>query len=220
MNKIITFYSDSHKILYEDYFLNSYNKYLSKDFTLFEKKIDQLSPTGDFASIGFDKTMMEKILWILENIDINDNNYLVFADCDIQFFKNLEFDLSSHDILFQSDFYENNYCAGFFICKQNERVFNFFKLVYDVFNSNMNGKIDDQAVINNLLNNNLELDLKFGLLPSNKYWTVGFSTGGIVWIGQDIVCPDEIIVHHANFTIGVNNKIELMNKVREKKLNK
>ena len=82
----------------------------------------------------------------------------------------------------------------------------------------MNGKIDDQAVINNLLNNNLELDLKFGLLPSNKYWTVGFSTGGIVWTGQDIVFPDEIIVHHANFTIGVNNKIELMNKVREKKI--
>ena len=201
MNKLLTFYSDSHKVLYDEYFLTSYKKYLSEDFILLEKKIDQLSPSGNFASFGFDKTMMEKIKWILENIDINDNNYLVFADCDVQFFNNLEFDLSSHDILFQHDFYESNYCAGLFVCKQNERVLNFFKLVYDIFTSNMNGKIDDQAVINMLLNKH-KLDLKFGILPSNKYWTIAFSTNGI-------------IAHHANFTIGVSNKIKLMDQVKK-----
>ena len=58
MNKILTFYSDTHKILYEDYFLKSYTKHLSKDFKLLEKKIDQISVSGDFASFGFDLTMM------------------------------------------------------------------------------------------------------------------------------------------------------------------
>jgi hypothetical protein len=216
MNKVLTFYSDSHSVLYNDYFLKSYNKYLSKNYTLLTKKIDQLSPSGDWASTGFDKTMMEKVKWIIQNIDLNDNGYLVFADCDVQFFGDLEFDLSSHDILFQHDYYENNYCAGFFICKQNKKVLDFFNLVYDVFNSNMNGKIDDQAIVNNLLNNkSLNLDLAFGTLPHDKYWTIAFSTSGVVWDGQDVNCPDTIIVHHANFTIGTDNKIKLMNEVKK-----
>jgi len=213
MNKILTFYSETHKILYEDYFLKSYNKHLSNDFKLLDKKIDQISTTGDFASFGFDLTMLEKIKWILENIDLEDNGYLVFADCDIQFFGNLEFDLNSFDILFQHDFYDKNYCAGFFICRQNEKVLNFFKMVYEEFKSSMNGKIDDQYVVNNILNNRT-LDLSFGLLPSDKYWTVAFSTNGNVWNNQPVVCPNTIIMHHANFTIGVDNKIILMDIVK------
>jgi hypothetical protein len=221
MNKILTFYSDSHLVLYNDYFLKSYNKYLSKNYILLTKKIEQLSPSGDWASAGFDKTMMEKVKWIIQNIDLNDKNYLVFADCDVQFFGDLEFDLSSHDILFQHDYYDNNYCAGFFICKQNKKVLDFFNLVYEVFNSNMDGKIDDQAIVNNLLNNkSLNLDLNFGILPSNKYWTVGFSTNGVVWEGQEITCSDKIIAHHANFTIGIENKINLMNIIKKIKENK
>ena len=144
MNKILTFYSDTHKILYEDYFLKSYTKHLSKDFKLLEKKIDQISVSGDFASFGFDLTMMEKIKWILDNIDLEDDGYLVFADCDIQFFRNLEFDLDSFDILFQHDFYDKNYCAGFFICRQNEKVLNFFKMVYE---DNLFGKGGSKAVL-------------------------------------------------------------------------
>lgn len=213
MNKILTFYSDTHKILYEDYFLKSYTKYLSKDFKLLEKKIDQISVSGDFASFGFDLTMMEKIKWILDNIDLEDDGYLVFADCDIQFFGNLEFDLDSFDILFQHDFYDRNYCAGFFICRQNEKVLNFFKMVYDEFKSSMNGKIDDQYVVNNILNNRV-LDLRFGMLPSEKYWTVAFSTNGTVWNNQVVTCPNTIIMHHANFTIGVDKKILLMDIVK------
>jgi hypothetical protein len=216
MNKILTFYSDSHSVLYNDYFLKSYNKYLSKNYTLLTKKIDQLSPSGDWASTGFDETMMEKVKWIIQNIDLNDSGYLVFADCDVQFFGDLEFNLLNHDILFQHDYFDNNYCAGFFICKQNKKVLDFFNLVQEVFHSNMNGKIDDQAIINKLLNNkSSNLNLNFGILPSNKYWTVAFSTNGVVWNGQDFICPSNIILHHANFTIGVENKIRLMNIVKK-----
>jgi hypothetical protein len=213
MNKILTFYSDTHKILYEDYFLKSYKKHLSNDFKLLEKKIEQISPSGDFASFGFDLTMLEKIKWILENIDLEDEGYLVFADCDIQFFGNLEFDLRSHDILFQHDYYDRNYCAGFFVCKQNEKVLNFFNMVYDEFKASMNGKIDDQYVINNILKNRT-LDLSSGFLPSDKYWTVAFSTNGNVWSNQPVTCPKTVIMHHANFTIGVDNKIALMDIVK------
>jgi hypothetical protein len=214
MNKILTFYSESHSILYNDYFLKSYEKYLSQEYVLLSKKIDQVSPSGDWASPGFDKAMMEKVKWILQNIDLNDENYLVFSDCDVHFFRKMEFDLTSHDILFQHDYYENTYCAGFFVCKQNKKVLDFFNSVYEVFISNMDGKVDDQAIVNRILNGS-SIDLKFGYLPSEKYWTVAFDTKGMVWDGQEVSCSKNIIAHHANFTIGVENKIKLMNKIKK-----
>ena len=86
-------------------------------------------------------------------------------------------------------------------------------MVYEEFKSSMNGKIDDQYVVNNILNNRV-LDLRFGMLPSEKYWTVAFSTNGNVWNDQVVTCPNTIIMHHANFTIGVDKKILLMDIVK------
>jgi hypothetical protein len=80
----------------------------------------------------------------------------------------------------------------------------------------MDGKIDDQAIVNNLLNNkSLNLDLAFGTLPHDKYWTIAFSTNGVVWDGQEVTCPNTVIAHHANFTIGMKNKINLMNTIKK-----
>jgi hypothetical protein len=231
--KLITFYSESHKELYE-IFLASFNEHLSKKYTLISKKIEQLSPTGEYNSKGFDLTMLEKINWIIDNIDINDKSNLVFSDCDVQFFGDLDFDMSDFDILFQHDYHNNfnyawfpgepnrlgeypNYCAGFFICKQSEKIKNFFLDVRDNLIKNLNGTLHDQTMINKMINDGYIIN--HGKLNSNLYWTVGFSTNGHVWNGQSIKVPDNIIMHHANFTIGVNNKIELMNLVKKIKNN-
>lgn len=232
--KIITFYSDSHKSLY-DIFIKSFNDNLSSKHTLLTKKINQISPSGEYNSKGFDLAMVEKIIWIIDNIDINDSSPMVFTDCDVQFFRDLEFDISEHDILFQHDYQNNfnyswfpgetnklgqypNYCAGFFICRQSEKVKKFFQDVKDNLIKNLNGTLHDQTMMNKMINDGY--DLNHGILDSNLYWTVGFSTNGEVWNGQDINVPNSIIMHHANFTIGINNKTKLMSLVRDKITNK
>jgi len=215
MNKLLTFYSESHIKLYEEFFLNSFNKNLSKNFNLIVKKIPQVCESGDFASNGFDLAMLEKIKFIIENININEDQLLVFSDCDVQFFNDLEFIMDDYDILFQKDYFEKNYCAGFFVSKQNSKVLNFFEKVKNSLIESLNGKIDDQGIINTLLNNNDKL-IKSGFLPDNKYWTVGNSTEGRVWNGENVYIPEDLIVHHANFTIGIENKIKLLNLVKEK----
>ena len=63
--KIITFYSDSHKSLY-DIFIKSFNDNLSSKHTLLTKKINQISPSGEYNSKGFDLAMEEKIIWIID----------------------------------------------------------------------------------------------------------------------------------------------------------
>ena len=230
--KLVTFYSDSHIKLYE-LFLESFNKFLSKKYTLLPKKIDQVSPTGVYNSKGFDVAMVEKLNWIIENINISDNQPMIFSDCDVQFFGDLIFDMKDNDILFQHDYHEffdlswypdgnngkgiyPNYCAGFFICKQNVKILNFFIDVRKKLLENLNGTLHDQTVLNKMLNDGY--DIKHDKLNPNQYWTVGFSTQGVVWDGQPIKTPKDIIVHHANFTVGIQNKLNLLKLVKQQKL--
>ena len=127
--ELLTFYSESHKSMYENYFLQSYNKYLTNSFKLHAKEISQLSKTGDYDSTGFNETMLEKIKLILERFDSSEEPF-VFADCDIQFFgdfkESLISELGDYDIAFQDDIVCR--CAGFFIAKRNERI----KKVYGI----------------------------------------------------------------------------------------
>lgn len=211
--KVITFYSDSHKKIYENYFLNSYKEQLSRH-KLITKKIDQISPSGEYESEGFDYVMLEKIKFIIESINILEDDLLVYSDCDVQFFGDIEFEMGDNDILFQNDYFEGNHCAGFFIAKQNEKVLDFFKEVEKKFTNNIDGKIHDQVIINRILSQGYDR-INYSMLPPNKYWTVAFSTGGKPWNGQEITVPDDILVHHANFTVGIENKEFLLEKVKE-----
>jgi hypothetical protein len=201
--------------MYNRYFLDSFNKYLSTKYVLLAKKIPQVCPTGYFQSKGFDLAMLEKIKWIIANIDIADPTPLVYADCDVQFFGDLEFDLGEKDIVFQHDYHAGYCCAGFFICKQNLQVLNFFKQVEQNFKHTMNGIRHDQDVMNDMFKSGYS-GVKRGMLPDNKYWTVANGISGNIWVGQDFFVPYEILMHHANFTVGLENKLKLLELVKEK----
>jgi len=212
---LLTFYSDSHKAMYENYFLESYKKYLQSSFTLHAKEISQLSQTGDYDSNGFNETMLEKIKLILENFDSSDEPF-VFADCDIQFFgdfkDSLVKELGDYDIAFQDDVVCR--CAGFFIAKRNDKVKKFMEIVLEI-----TPQFDhDQTAMNYILNHQsrFNLNLKEKKLPRNQYFTVAVSTNAKQWVGQDFEVPKDILVHHSNWTIGLDNKVKLLDFVKEK----
>jgi hypothetical protein len=213
--KLLTFYSDSHENLYKEFFLSSYEEHLKDSFELKAKHVTQHSPTGDYGSVGFSETMLEKINHIIESIDTSDEEPLVFADCDIQFFGDFKEDIISqlgeYDIKFQNDVACR--CAGFFICKQSEKVLNFFENIREILKKNMRPGVDDQVVINQVLDKNLFPNLIHGLLD-NKYFTVAMATGSKQWVGQYFDVPNNIYTHHGNWTVGMENKIKLMNYVK------
>jgi hypothetical protein len=211
--KLLTFYSDSHFEMYARYFLPSYREHLSHH-QLIAKRIEQLSPSGEYQAEGFDLTMLEKIDMIIENIDLSGEPF-IYSDCDVQFFGEISHDLNENEILFQNDYLLNNYCAGFFIAKQSQAVLDFFIKVRETFISKMNGVIHDQTIINELLD--VGYPIKADMLPASKYWTAAFATNGALWNGQQIEVPKEIVMHHANFTIGIENKIALLEQVKNKR---
>jgi hypothetical protein len=218
--KLLTFYSETHKKMYEDYFLDSYKEYLKDELDIIPLEIEQLSKDGSFGSVGFEETMIHKLEHIINNIDLSED-YLIYADCDIHFFSPIVDDLikelGDYDIKFQDD--KVCLCAGFFICKQTEEVKNFFIKVLNILKGYMiNGKlrsnISDQIIINQIYNRE---HINIGKLPSDKYFTVAHANGGKQWKGEDFIIPDNIKVHHSNWTVGVDRKIEMMEYIRNNK---
>ncbi len=215
---IYTFYTDSHVEIF-----NKLKKSISnfKNINLIVEKFPQ-ECSGEFMKQGWGSTMKKKTKLILDAIDKGD--IFIHSDCDILYFQDptdkiLE-ELGDYDLAFQSDDISNNwYCMGFFICRPSSRVKDLFTKVYqniDRFNGN------DQNSLNNIISNlqndkpgaGFE-DLKYKLL-SNKFFTFGLTNPGTTWDGQDFELPNDIVTFHANWTLGVERKINLMNLVIEK----
>jgi len=74
---------------------------------------------------------------------------------------------------------------------------------------------NDQHICNKLVRQ--KKSLRVGLLGLDAY-SVWMSNGGTRWeIGQDISnIPDDIRLHHANYTVGEENKVKLLEAVRNK----
>lgn len=209
--KLYTFYSDSHKDIYENFFLESFNsKKLKDDFTLDVTKVDQKSRCGSFGSIGFLQTMIDKIDIIQRAIDENDDKWFVFADCDIQFFDNFYLDILNYclddvDMVAQSDY--NSICAGFFIAKANSNFKNFINTVQN----NCGSYANDQLCMNHY-----QHMINYRLLPTDRYFTIG-NIDGSLWDGSgNFNISEDIKIHHGNYTVGIDNKISLMSLVKDK----
>jgi len=207
---LYTFYSDSHSELYNNYFLKSLNKTDGDKFKLFTKKVEQKTETGSFNENGFNSTMNDKVELLLDAINDNWGNWFLFADCDIQFLNTFYNDLISYqadnlDIVVQSDL--GTLCAGFFMGNANNNL----KAIMEKIHKNIKNFHNDQIALN------LYKDMvSYKYFDKNKYFTIANVNGGGVWSGQkDLNIPKDILVHHANFTIGVSDKINLMNYIKK-----
>ncbi len=208
---IYTFFTESHKTLFENYFLKTFP---------FEDGIDlvvrysekQRCSTAKYRSEGWAQTVFQKIDFINEILSTSkEGDLFVFADADIQFFGKIRDDLIKQlgelDICCHRDSAEGHYCSGFYIARVNERTRNLFHYIKE-YSNQFPG---DQAALNYFIQ---KLNLKAGFLD-NRYYTVGVQHG--VWNGNsNIIIPSNIIMHHANWTVGVENKARLMDLVREK----
>jgi|688.fasta_scaffold626477_2 hypothetical protein len=207
--KVYTFFTDSHKV-----FLNNFIETFpfEEGLDLEIKYFPQECRSGKYREDGWKKTMWKKVEYIIESLnETEDNEMFVHADIDIQFFGNIKNDLiqlidsSNKDILFQDD--GGVVCMGFFICRKNEKTLSFFKKVLEFLNSFE----DDQVATNYFLKENT---VSYGILPQ-RYYTVGIKHG--LWFGDEtkFEIPNDILMHHANYTKGVDNKLKLLKHIKE-----
>lgn len=214
--KIYTIFTDSHKDLLYQYFLPSI--YNHEYIEVVIKKINQNCPTAIYGSSGWFQTMMQKADYCRQACLENYGKNFIYADCDVQFLnpfvKALETELGEYDIALQDDVFpfgnRRTYCAGFFICKANEQTLQLFdKILYDMKTFGPSQHWDDQGA----LNNNIDITKHKPL--SHRFYTIAQSSNKLWDNNYDISIPDNILVHHANWTHGVPNKIKLLEFVRK-----
>ena len=211
MKTTIMTFSPSHRSLFYYYFLSSFP--LNENLIITQD--EQRCPSGDYFSPGWNLATASKIDYILQYFPAYDDNlFYLFSDADVQFFPQngsfCDYVDTDYDMLFQDD--GKKICAGFFFFRCCQSVYN---LLNDVKKNILKSPsmTDDQDIINEIIG---DYDVKYKKLPKNKFWSAWQSIGDMKkWVpGIPLNVPRGILVHHANWTVGIKNKILMMNEVR------
>lgn len=204
--KLYTNYSPSHKVLYDNYFIKTLPE---NEFEVVLEECPQDCLSGNCWEAGWEESCIRKLKIVLNACKSNMGGAFVFSDVDVQFFgpvlNVLLEELGDLEIACQNDT-GPTYCAGFFIAKANDNTLKLFEDMLYKFEK------DDQHCLNKYIHIN---KIKAKML-SSRFLTIG-NLIYRVWnesIG-DVYIPRNTLVHHANFTVGVENKIKLLNMVRK-----
>ena len=208
---LLTFYTDSHTALLNDFLLKS----SVGEYNVIPIKGEQVCKTGAFNTPGWAKTSYDKLVAIRDYVAGNLNNeYFIYSDTDVIFLSGskdiLKKELRGYDALFQKD--DSMFCAGFFAMKKNSACLEFLDKSISELRNRL-PDFTDQDIINEIIKK--ERNLKYGFL-SKKF--ANFSTiskSNKLWNGQTFKIPKDITAFHANWTIGIDNKIKLLEYVRE-----
>lgn len=224
---LYTYFTPTHQLLFDKWFKPS----VKDDFNIRLNLYAQEAKDGVFEKLGWMNTMRHKNDMLTKAVKDNMNDLFVFSDVDIQFFGRIKAtlleELGEMDVLFQrdaSDAFGNDKmrgvaCSGFFICRGNKRTLSFFKTVRKTFEEDDSIK-GDQVAFNRVLAEN-KMKLKWGYL-SDKFFSPGAREAipGKNWVwapGVPFGLPEGLLMHHANWTRGIDNKIQQLEYVREKK---
>jgi hypothetical protein len=202
MMKLYTLFSESHRRLYEEYFKPT----LPDEFELKLKSSDQLCETGDFMSEGWSDICYQKVLYFKQACEENIGSMFIWADVDIQFFRPFKSliitELGDADIACQNDF-GDSHCSGLFICRANDET---LKMFTDMVNDYHR---EDQTTLNMHIH---KVNHKF---LSSRFFNYGQSMG-VTWEGEEFEVDESIVLHHANWTVGLASKIKMLDYVKSR----
>jgi len=223
--KLYTVFTESHYGMFKDYFIKSFP--FDPNLELVVKFKPQVCASSEFQSEGWRETMMYKVQCFIDAAyETEYGQCFMFADPDIQFFKPFHDDVLKHlgdaDAIFQNDF-GGGVNTGFFMMRSTPVTRAFLQTV----KGNLHNFPEEQVCFNHLLRNFQiypKIAFKWGMLPK-EYWTYGElaihratqQNPAGTWQGnEEFDIPENIIIHHANWTTPFKNKIKLLDVVKEK----
>jgi len=207
-------YTPDFELLYKDYFLPS----IKDDFKIVAKTFPQDCPNGNFATSGWDKAMLHKLELLEEAIEDNWGKIFFYSDIDIVFLKPVLKDvleeMGDKDLVIQHGWPRNGICAGFFAMRGNEQTHKLVKTSRLLLSSTVFK--DDQTALEGVLNNCMEGEISWSLLPSDKFPNgrkVMRQTNGQYTSDSDIIVNPSALLFHATSCIGLENKYHFLRRV-------
>ncbi len=203
-------YTPSHAVLKDKWFLPS----IQDDFDLIIEFHKQTCPSADFMAVGWTKTTIKKVKLIIRAIEENWGKIFIFSDVDIQFFapiqNKIEQLMGDNDMLIQKNSPNGGVCSGFFACRGNEKTLRLWQDAYQLMLSDE--KISDQAALTHCLKKRKKY-ITWNHFP-DIFFGGGTLTGRHWTPTKQLPIPTKIIMHHANWTKGIRNKIAQLRYVR------
>lgn len=190
--KIYCVYTPAHEVLLRNWFIPS----LSDSFELVASPI-QIEGAGDFLSGEFLRCIRAKIKLIVESIQENSGQWILWSDVDILFFQGTNEALcetiktaGARKIFFQRETKTGGEVnTGFVLIHCNEETKSFFQEVGNRLE--LEPTKNEQAIENAMLNEGVKFE--WGYLP------VGFVARTHGWPPSR-----RMLIYHANYTLGPN----------------
>ena len=207
----LTACSPSHQGMMERHFLPSFQKYLEKDCVLDIRKIDYYC--GNFGELAFNEMGRKGVCILAKQIRENLGRRMVASGCDFRFYSSfmseVENALAGNEIVGINDVY-GPVCGDFLAFTASEKIASLF----DWIGLNDHNFPNEQWTLNAGIR---QLGISVALLP-DRFWTFGLQSG-IPWeLGMNVSPPSNLALHHANWTIGHQNKEALLQAVYERTL--
>ncbi len=215
MIPLYSLHTESHAVFFDEWFRPS----LPDDLDL-RSEFCRDTHGGRYRDPAWSTAVVAKSALILRAIQENPDRVFVYSDVDVQFFGGVEElvreALGDLDIVCQRDDPEGTLCTGFFAARGSERLFALWSRVRE--HALEEGR--DQRAFNELVRENAAV--RAGLLP-DAFFGAGCGLPGDTvdaegrwqyWMpGQRLTLPQDIVLHHANWTIGIENKLEQLRHV-------
>lgn len=209
---IFTVYTPTHQPLLEDFLLPSLQEH-EPGLPITQIELQQRSASGSIKTEGFIETIREKYYHMWEFASsLPYGELVVCTDCDIQFFKpfadNLRGYMEKYDIVFQTNVLNPPKLNIGFLCMRWTPA---VRLIFSVMLANMHNFRQEEITMNYLLRHHAPR-VRYRLLPANDYWTV-LATPARRFV-EELVPPD-LFMHHGNGALGTENKILMLQQVRD-----
>ena len=210
MIPLYSLFTPSHRVLKENYFVPT----LPPDVELHLRSVESAG-AGFYHDESWRRAIIWKVELILEAIEEHFGEAFAYSDVDAQFFGSFaewfHRALAHHDVVFQPDAPGPALCAGFFFCRANEATRLLWQRVLEQVRATA-AREDDQAVVQRIGRD--VPGLRIACLPPIFYGG-GTMTARSWNPGNKLLLPRGLLMHHANFTLGVQNKINQLEHVRE-----
>lgn len=215
MLRIVSYYTPSHEAMCRRFVMSRADGFYERRFNSF----DQTCPTGEFKSAGWNECMLDKLRCLLDLPC--DGMPTLYVDADVALMPGLHDWLAAYvgqlereAIAFSDDVVQ--WCAGIMVFHSVSPVLKFFRTV-----AHMSGVLNlpDQDVIHHMRawagKTGGRLPITPRVLPREVFCNWATVNGKPVppWDGESFVVPETCLAWHANWTLGIDNKLKMLERV-------
>ena len=216
MLRLVTYYTPTHAEMCHRFVLSRAAGFDDVRRTAF----GQTCPTGEFKAAGWNECMLDKLRCLMALP--TDGMPTIYVDADVCLFPGLadwvdDFAarLGDDEIAFSDDVIQ--WCAGVMVFRSTPRVQTFWQTIADL---SVAWDVPDQEAIHALRAQAAERRGRLPIRPRVlspevvcNWGTVSAPTKPPPWNGEPFAVPTTCLAWHANWTIGIKNKLRMLERV-------